>query len=111
LSSKDLFSKPDDGRVVCKRDNIINARQVDWLEWQAGYASGAILMPKSAILKVVEGYRRSRGVVGTITPQQEAGADLISLVQTRFEVSADAARVRLTKLNVLVTGPSHPTLF
>jgi hypothetical protein len=110
LASRDLFSQPD-GRVVCKRDRMVDAPKVDWLEWQACYASGAILMPKSAILKMVEEFRRSRSLSGTITPLQPAGADLIALAKTRFEVSGDAARVRLAKLNVLSSGASHPTLF
>jgi len=35
--------KPDSGNLTikCNRDTILNARDVDWLEWQAGYASGA----------------------------------------------------------------------
>jgi hypothetical protein len=43
------FRPKDGGRreQVCKRDGIINARQSDWTEWQAGYACGALLMPAS----------------------------------------------------------------
>lgn len=110
LSATDLFSKSNDERIVCKRDRMVDAPTVDWLEWQACYASGAILMPKSPTLKMVEEYRRSYGVSGTITPQQEAGTALISLVKTRFEVSEEAARVRLIKLGVLTPGPRQPTL-
>ena len=29
----------------CHRDNMIGASERDWMEWQAGYACGAILMP------------------------------------------------------------------
>ena len=39
-----------DGAVWnCHRDNIVNARKTDWVEWQAGWVSGAILMPASAL--------------------------------------------------------------
>jgi hypothetical protein len=34
---------------VCKRETIVGAKQIDWIEWQAGYACGAILMPASLI--------------------------------------------------------------
>ncbi len=33
----------------CYRENIIDAPESDWTEWQAGWVSGAILMPASAL--------------------------------------------------------------
>lgn len=33
---------------VCKRDDILDAPNTDWMEWQAGYVCGAILMPAAA---------------------------------------------------------------
>jgi hypothetical protein len=33
----------------CDRENIVNAPENDWTEWQAGCVSGAILMPASAL--------------------------------------------------------------
>ena len=111
MSATDLFSKPSNERIVCKRDKMVDAPVVDWLEWQACYASGAILMPKSAAMNFVEEFRRSRGVAGIITSNQETGVALISLVRTRFDVSEEAARVRLAKLGVLSYGARQPTLF
>src|SRR5580704_16996034 len=35
----------------CKRANIENAAESDWMEWQAGYACGALLMPVTAIVE------------------------------------------------------------
>ena len=38
----------DDAEPVankCKRDNIVGASETDWMEWQAGYVCGAILIP------------------------------------------------------------------
>lgn len=32
-------AKPE--RIVCKRETILQATQTDWMEWQAGYVSGA----------------------------------------------------------------------
>ena len=29
-------------RTVCKRDSMMGTTEFDWLEWQAGYFSGAI---------------------------------------------------------------------
>jgi hypothetical protein len=33
---------------------------VDWFEWQAGYASGCLLMPESFMRRAVEAYFRGR---------------------------------------------------
>ena len=35
-------------------------RVVDWFEWQAGYASGALLMPESFARRTVEAYFQNR---------------------------------------------------
>lgn len=34
---------------VCRRETIVDAPMVDWMEWQAGHISGALLMPVTAI--------------------------------------------------------------
>ena len=49
------------GEQVCKRDGIINARKTDWMEWQAGYVCGALLMPISDLRRVVSGSVRRTG--------------------------------------------------
>src|SRR3989304_481051 len=40
--------------IVCKRDTILNAWEIDWMEWQAGYASGAYLMPATPVRELVQ---------------------------------------------------------
>lgn len=72
----------------CHRDQIVGATESDWLEWQAGYASGAFLMPISAVSKLV-GDRR--------IPDPER---LIGIVADQFQTSTKAARVRLIQLGV-----------
>lgn len=81
---------------ICKRDDIISkskyAGAQDWMEWQAGYACGAFLMPASHLKKTVDNFLATNG----------AYADaLIDAVVTRFQVSKDAARVRLSVTNHL----------
>jgi Zn-dependent peptidase ImmA (M78 family) len=45
--SPDLLRRlPNGNKIICKRDTMIDAKQTDWMEWQAGYICGAILMPK-----------------------------------------------------------------
>jgi hypothetical protein len=68
-------------------------------------------MQRSVVVKGVEEYRRSRGVMETIAPHQEAGVELIGLVRNQFEVSGDAARMRLIKLGSMNTRPSQLKLF
>jgi len=79
----------------CKRESVAGTTRNDWMEWQAAYAGGAILMPLDAI----------KGVVGktitTIHPESASSKKLCSVVAKTFEVSLMAARVRLEKLGVL----------
>jgi hypothetical protein len=89
----------------CKRDAIQPLKPLDWMEWQAGYACGALLMPLTRVQKLartVSGLGLAPRVVGT--PET---LDLISLVKKAFEVSADAARVRLIQLRLLAPAGSQ----
>src|SRR4029077_8999092 len=45
-ATADLFGKrPERMSISCKRENIVGATEYDWMEWQAGYVCGAVLMP------------------------------------------------------------------
>ncbi len=110
MTESNLFAKKTDMRVVCKRDRIVDAPKVDWIEWQAGYASGAILMPKSPTMRLVEDFRRNHKIFETIAVHRDVAAQLIALMKSRFDVSEEAARVRLIKLGVLSTAQQQPTL-
>ena len=111
LRSPDLFAPPSVDRVVCKRDTIINATTVDWLEWQAGYASGAFLMPRTAVGDMVRNWRLAAGNHSTVAPGTPDGHALVNMIRSLFAVSADAATVRLVKLGHLGSDPGSPTLF
>ena len=78
------------------------------MEWQAGYICGAILMPISFIRKLAADFVSSRNHFGPISPQSENGRHIIDLISREFQVSQDAARVRLLKLGILghERGPS-----
>lgn len=81
----------------CHREDIVRPRErTDWMEWQAGYASGSFLMPLGAL----------RGLVGTVPPvpmqrATPAAEDSIETTRLAFAVSADAARVRLSQLGYI----------
>lgn len=99
------------GKNSCHRDGILEAPATDWMEWQAGYACGALLMPVTHV-KRLAGDMLAQAVLGppvaVATPE---GARLLSAVTTTFEVSEDAARVRLTKLGLLTTRTLPGSLF
>lgn len=93
----------------CHRDGMLGTATVDWLEWQAGYASGALLMPHSWVREVVRGLRDSTGTAGVVAQKSLIGQTLVRDISKCFRVSADAARVRLLKLRYLTDdAPTHP---
>jgi hypothetical protein len=86
----------------CKRDNIVNAAESDWMEWQAGYVCGAILMPVGPLIDRVQAFRRDNGLaLSNLALNSEAGQRLIDTVAAAFQTSKDAARVRLLKKRIL----------
>ena len=81
------------------------------MEWQAGYVSGAILMPVAAIRRLATDFCATRGKHTAIHAQEPVAHELVQKVMTAFQVSADAARVRLLKLNFLTNQNLPPSLF
>lgn len=100
-----------ENKVICKRDSILDAKETDWMEWQAGYVSGAILMPVGPIRRFVSGFCGNRGLHAVVTLASEPGRQIINDVMARFSVSEDAARVRLLKLGLLTTSDRQRSLF
>ena len=99
---------PDDEKASgprCKRPGIIGGSRADWMEWQAGYVSGAILMPVGRLTGLVREAFDKWGTVGTIQAGSARCADLIAEVSQQFDVSHEAARVRLSQLGYLTDGP------
>jgi hypothetical protein len=92
----------------CRRENIIGAKEVDWMEWQAGYASGALLMPYTSLRQLVQKFVDTHDLPSRSRP--DASQHLLTQVQSCFQVSQDAARVRLSQLNWLNLAGS-PSLF
>jgi Zn-dependent peptidase ImmA (M78 family) len=97
--------------IACRSDTIISAKKIDWREWQAGYGSGAMLMPKSHLLRVVGDIQRRQGIFGPIAATTPNGQMLIDAVVENFAVSRDAARVRLSVLDILGQETASKSLF
>lgn len=114
LSAGNLFARRyanADNKAICKRDTILNAAQTDWMEWQAGYVSGALLMPASQIRRLVSDYCQPHGLHGSVHTGSEHALHLLRAVMDQFAVSEEAARVRLLKLNLLTVSTQSPSLF
>jgi hypothetical protein len=75
--------------------------QTDWMEWQAAYAAGALLMPIDALRLLLERTER-----GGLFARSTAGREHVRRVQRAFDVSAEAARVRLLQLGYLSQRPA-----
>jgi hypothetical protein len=106
-----LRQQPNRDKIICKRDSMIDAAQTDWMEWQAGYVCGAMLMPKTAVLAVCRTFAEKHELYGAISLQTAHGAALIASVTAAFKVSDDAARVRLVKLGLVTEAAANRSLF
>lgn len=112
LSTRRLFGREDPtNKAICKRGTILDAMSCDWMEWQAGYVSGALLMPASHVRRVVDAYCEPRGLHGRVPVASTHGQALIESLMQAFAVSEDAARVRLIKLDLLTQSDRQLQLF
>jgi Zn-dependent peptidase ImmA (M78 family) len=76
-------------------------RLTDWMEWQAGYICGALLMPKRRVDWLVSAFVKENCCPGPLLHDNIDGGRLIERMTDLFDVSRDAARVRLLKLGHL----------
>lgn len=97
-----LFEGEDPPRSQsCQRTMMMQAPSADWLEWQAGYACGSFLMPISAVRNLVQATLSEGRTYGALMPDSPVGLQLIHRTGANFQVSSDAARVRLSQLGYL----------
>jgi Zn-dependent peptidase ImmA (M78 family) len=89
----------------CQRDSIQPLAPTDWMEWQAGYACGAFLMPITYVKRTVADVRASGHWQALSQAAGEQAWHLVASVAERFDVSTDAARVRLTQLRLITNEP------
>ena len=81
------------------------------MEWQASYVSGAILMPVSVLRRRVADFCAARSLHTAVDPESGEAREMAQVVMEAFQVSRNAARVRLLKLGYLATGRQSPSLF
>jgi hypothetical protein len=91
-------------RHKCMRAQIIpGSGDVDWMEWLAGYVSGATLMPRSRMQLHVAAFCVERSVEGPLDEESIEGQLLTQRTSELFKVSTDAAGVRLRQLCYLLS--------
>jgi len=95
----------------CRRETMLTAAPSDWMEWQAGYVCGALLMPITSLGRAIAQWSQSHAVHLPLELNSSDAADLVIDTVRGFDVSRDAARVRLSKLGYLGTRPAAPPLF
>lgn len=107
-----LFERDNSSIVIqCMRRDIIGANKNNWLEWQAGYASGAILMPISRVKEVASEVHDLLGSSSIISTTSSPGFGLISRVRKTFSVSKLAAKIRLIQLGFVTEKEIAPVRF
>jgi len=108
-STLELFSETKEGvPAICKRESI--QRSGDWMEWQAGYAGGAILMPRHHTKRRVEALAQAGMTkIPSITNSPESRV-MIADVASYFEISEEASRIRLLQLGYLEANEATRTL-
>lgn len=99
------------GAIYCMRDTMVSASKVDWLEWQASYASSALLIPATYLRKRIAPIREKHKLYGPTPEDGGAGREMIEEISKAFQVSKEAARVRLSVLNYLGRTSGTRSLF
>lgn len=97
---------------VCKRETILDAPQADWMEWQAGRACGALLMPASHARRVATDVAATTPPpnLGALLPDSAYGRALVRAFREQFQVSRDAALVRAYCLGLLSRIDLNPSI-
>ena len=80
----------------CKKGDRKLWTDHDWMEWQANYFSSAILMPKCAVQLVANKYPRNSLLENLVNR-----ARLVSDVSNTFDVSTEAAVIRLKDMGYI----------
>jgi hypothetical protein len=85
----------------CRRAYMFDAPLSDWMEWQAGYVGGAVLMPRTLLGDLFRNSLPAKDNRQWLPNDSEIARELILRTAEEFDVSTDAARVRLLKLGYI----------
>jgi hypothetical protein len=97
------YARPQINR--CHQDSILPLNDGDWMEWQAGFVCGALLMPIGPLITHVRRFRHARDLDhAALSDHSLDGNALIREVAEKFQTSWEVARLRLLQERVLVSG-------
>ncbi len=88
-----------DHPALCHPETVTRSPGTDWMEWQAAYASGALLMPRTAVRGALHLLIERAG--GRLPLLGASMGRAIDIVQGQFLVSEAAAYTRLRQLGCL----------
>jgi hypothetical protein len=94
----------------CLRREVAFGGGSDWREVQANRCMAALLMPRSVFLQAVARAKAEVGLFPEEALRSEGLDGVVRRLARRFEVSRQAARIRLEELG-LVTAPGQRTLY
>ena len=88
---------------ACRRDTVEDHihRNGDRIEWQAGYISGALLMPRRRIDLLVAQFLSTHSCRAPLSAGSADAEQLVELVSIGFRVSRHGARYRLERLGLI----------
>jgi len=101
LWRKPRLDHPTDPRWTCHRDRIVDAPQTDWMEFQAAYIGGALLMPRDSLRLWTREIVMRESKQPPVPSESDLGRAVIGRAMRRCQVSERAARVRLLRLGLL----------
>lgn len=103
-----LFTSLSHGAPLqCKRETIHGSLNRDWMEWQARYVCGSLLMPISHLRRMMSALLKS---TTPVLMDSADGQHVINTIATEFQVSRDAARIRLLQHSYLTETEPQPSL-
>ncbi len=92
----------------CTRDSIVSSHERDWMEWQAGFVCGALLIPLSPLIDHVRQFRADRDLdLAALSERSLDGAALIGEVAECFQVAPELARIRLLQQRIIASGDTR----
>ncbi len=92
---------------ICKRKTLFsknepNYENYDWMEWQANYFASAFLMPRTEIYKIYKEFTNNKTSLVYIVDGSEEATMLIDFISQKFQVSKEAALIRLKIMKILI---------
>ncbi len=98
---EDASHNPAEPSWTCHRDGIVTAPQNDWMEFQAAYIGGALLMPGSDVKVWASEIAMREAKQPPLPVDSDLARSVIERIMRRCQVSEQAARVRLLRLGLL----------